>query len=384
MRLLLTGGLGFIGSAVVRAAAAEGWDVTVLDAAVLDAVVPASVPGSLPDGVTAVRGDAGDPAALERVLPGTDVVCHLAAKVGLELGIADAPAYVGANDLATAQLVAAMARHDVRGLVLASSMVVYGEGAYVHPADGRPVRPAPRRERDLAAGLFDPRDAHDGEVLLPALTTEDAPTDPRSVYALTKLAQEHLAAAWARSTGGTAIALRYHNVYGPGLPRDTPYAGVAALFASAVARGEAPLVFEDGRQRRSFVHVDDVAQATIAAIRAIAGSLVRVEGSLASVEGSLARGEGPRALLKASATPGPAIRVFNVGGPSVQTILDVAEAISAPAGIRPVVTGRYRAGDVRHITASSAAITAELGWRPRIGFADGMRSLAESLVSAGR
>ncbi|WP_077490995.1 NAD-dependent epimerase/dehydratase family protein [Sinomonas mesophila] len=350
MRLLVTGGAGFIGSAVVRTALTAGWDVRVLDAA-----ARREGAGPTVDGADYVRGDVATPEVLDAVLPGADVVCHLAAKVGLEQGIADAPSYASANVLATAELVSALARHRVRGLVLASSMVVYGDGSYVHPGSGRSVRPAPRREADLAAGLFDPRDPDDGAILLPARTSEDAPTDPRSVYALSKLAQEHLAAAWARGTEGTAIALRYHNVYGPGMPRNTPYAGVAALFASAVARGEAPQVFEDGRQRRSFVHVEDVAAATVLAAGAVAG-----KAGDSSSSGSF--------------------RTFNVGGPSVQTILDVAEALACrPGALAPVVTGRYRPGDVRHIVASSAAIAAELGWRPHIAFDDGMRGLAAGL-----
>ncbi|WP_422934564.1 NAD-dependent epimerase/dehydratase family protein [Sinomonas sp. P47F7] len=346
MRLLVTGGAGFIGSAVVRAALADGWEVRVLDLAARP-----EREEEADDGVRSFRGDVADAGVLDAALGGVDVVCHLAAKVGLEQGIGDAPSYVSTNVLATAQLVPALPRHGIRGLVLASSMVVYGDGTYVHPVTGRSVRPAPRREADLAAGLFEPRDPDDGAVLLPALTTEDAPTDPRSVYALSKLAQEHLVAAWARSGGGTAVALRYHNVYGPGLPRNTPYAGVAALFASSAARGEAPQVFEDGRQRRSFVHVDDVAEATVLAARHAVGRV-----------------------------PGPAFRAFNVGGPAVQTILDVAEVLARGAGAPgPVVTGRFRAGDVRHITASSARIADELGWRPRIGFEEGMGALAEGL-----
>jgi dTDP-L-rhamnose 4-epimerase len=307
------------------------------------------------DGAHCVRGDVAKAEVLDTVLPGTDVVCHLAAKVGLEQGIGDAPSYASANIVATAELISALARHSVRGLVLASSMVVYGDGSYVHPESGQSVRPAPRRESDLAAGLFDPRDPDDGAVLLPALTSEDAPADPRSVYALSKLAQEHLAATWARAGGGTAVALRYHNVYGPGMPRNTPYAGVAALFASAVERGEAPQVFEDGRQRRSFVHVDDVAAATVLAAGEVA------------------------ARSRSSASSG-SFRAFNVGGPAVRTILDVAQALTRrPGAPAPVVTGRYRAGDVRHITASSAAIAAELGWRPRVAFDEGMSGLATSL-----
>lgn len=355
MRVLVTGGAGFIGSAVVRTALSEGWDVRVLDAA-----APPEEGGPVSgdaayDGADYVRGDVANTEVLDAALPGIDVVCHLAAKVGLERGMGDAPSYTSANVLATAELLSALARHGVRGLVLASSMVVYGDGSYVHPESGRSVRPAPRKEADLAAGLFEPRDPDDGSVLLPALTSEDAPTDPRSVYALSKLAQEHLAAAWARASGGTAVALRYHNVYGPGMPRNTPYAGVAALFASAVRRGEAPQVFEDGRQRRSFVHVDDVAAATALA----AGNV---------------------AALTRSSTGSGSFRAFNVGGPGVQTILDVAQALTRrPGAPAPVVTGRYRAGDVRHITASSAAIAADLGWRPRVAFDEGMRDLASSL-----
>ena len=355
MRLLVTGGAGFIGSAVVRTALAAGWDVQVLDTAEAPGTAGGASDGGAPDGAEYLRGDVGRAEVLDAVLPRVDVVCHLAAKVGLEQGLGDAPSYASANVLATAELVSALARHGVRGLVLASSMVVYGEGSYVHPASGRSVRPAPRRDADLAAGLFDPRDPDDGAILLPSLTSEDAPTDPRSVYALSKLAQEHLAAAWARGSGGTAIALRYHNVYGAGMPRDTPYAGVAALFASAVARGEAPHVLEDGGQRRSFVHVDDVAAATLLAAGEVAGS----------ARGGVSSGS---------------FRTFNVGGRAVQTILDVAQALTRrPGAPAPVVTGRYRAGDVRHITASSAVIAAELGWRPRVAFDEGMRDLAAGL-----
>ncbi|MDQ4503521.1 NAD-dependent epimerase/dehydratase family protein [Sinomonas sp. ASV322] len=355
MRLLVTGGAGFIGSAVVRAALADGWEVRVLDLAPRP-----EREEEADDGVVYFRGDVADAGVLDAALGGVGVVCHLAAKVGLEQGIGDAPSYASTNVLATAQLLPALVRHGIRGLVLASSMVVYGDGTYVHPATGRSVRPAPRREADFAEGLFEPRDPDDGAVLLPALTTEDAPTDPRSVYALSKLAQEHLVATWARAGGGTAVALRYHNVYGPGLPRNTPYAGVAALFASSVARGEAPHVFEDGQQRRSFVHVDDVAEATVLAARHAVGG----------EQGSAGR---------------TAFRAFNVGGPAVQTILDVAEVLARGAGAAaPVVTGQFRAGDVRHITASSAAIAAELGWRPRIGFEEGMGALAAGLRRQGR
>ncbi|WP_225832386.1 NAD(P)-dependent oxidoreductase [Streptomyces sp. NK08204] len=326
MRVLVTGGAGFIGSHVVDALRARGHEPVVYD--VRDD--PAS--------------DVRDPAAVARALDGVDAVCHQAAMVGLGDGVADAPEYVSRNDLGTAVLLAAMARADVPRLVLAGSMVVYGEGRYECPAHGV-VRPGPRAAADLAAGRFEPGCPLCGAELAPGLVGEDAPPDPRNVYAATKLAQEHLAAAWARSTAGTAVSLRYHNVYGPRMPRDTPYAGVASLFRSALEHGTPPRVFEDGRQRRDFVHVRDVAVANVRALEA-----------------------GPR--------PGT-LTAYNTGSGQPHTVGDLARALSAAhGGPDPVVTGEYRLGDVRHVTADSARLRAELGWRPEVTFEEGMREFA--------
>ncbi|WP_370092825.1 NAD-dependent epimerase/dehydratase family protein [Streptacidiphilus sp. MAP12-20] len=327
MQVLLTGGAGFIGTAVARALLAAGHDVRVLDLR--------PVPGG-------IQGDVRDPSVVADALRGVDAVCHQAAKVGLGVNLDDAPDYVGCNDLGTAVLLAAMARASVPRLVLAGSMVVYGEGRYDCAEHGRVAAP-PRRVADLDAGRFEPRCPRCGAELTPGLVDEDAPTDPRNVYAATKLAQEHLASAWARASGGTAVALRYHNVYGPGLPRDTPYAGVAALFRSALARGEAPRVFEDGAQRRDFVHVSDVASANVAALASLDD---REPGSL---------------------------RSYNVGSGVIHTVGDLASALAAACGgPEPKVTGEYRLGDVRHITADSQRLREELGWKPQISFADGM------------
>jgi dTDP-L-rhamnose 4-epimerase len=200
---------------------------------------------------------------------------------------------------------------------------------------------------DLDAGRFEPPCPVCGADLSPGLVGEDAPVDPRNVYATTKLAQEHLAAAWARATDGRAVSLRYHNVYGPGMPRDTPYAGVASFFRSALARGEAPRVFEDGRQRRDFVHVRDVAAANATALEA------------GSREGALS--------------------VFNTGSGEPHTVGEMARALAeAYGGPEPVVTGEYRLGDVRHITADSALLRSELGWKPEVGFDEGMREFARA------
>lgn len=350
MILLVTGGAGFIGRAVVRLALDRGVRVRVLDSLRSD-VHATSAP--LPDDVEFVRGDVRDADVLDRALAGVDVVCHQAAKVGLGVDLQDAPDYAGANVLGTAQLVAAMARAGTGGLVLASSMVVYGEGAY-RDAAGRRRRPAPRTVADLDAGEFEPRDPETGEPLASGLVDEEDVLDPRNVYALTKLAQEHLATEWARSSGGRAALLRYHNVYGPEMPRDTPYAGVAAIFRSALARGEAPRVFEDGAQRRDFVHVSDVAGANLAA----AGRLVQL--------------------------PSGSARAFNVGSGVVTTVGDLARGLArAMGGPEPIVTGEYRLGDVRHITASSARARAELDWTPGVALDAGLAEFAVAHASAG-
>ncbi|MFC9842132.1 NAD-dependent epimerase/dehydratase family protein [Streptomyces sp. NPDC060223] len=326
MRVLVTGAAGFIGSHVVETLTARGHEPVGFD---------------LRDG-----SDVRDADTVASALPGVDAVCHQAAMVGLGKGFGDAAEYVSHNDLGTAVLLAAMADAGVRRLVLAGSMVVYGEGAYACEWHGT-VRPGPRAVPDLDAGRFEPRCPHCGEELTPGLVGEDAPAGPRNVYATTKLAQEHLAAAWARSTGGSAVSLRYHNVYGPGMPRDTPYAGVASFFRSALARGEAPRVFEDGGQRRDFVHVRDVAAANAAALET------------APREGALT--------------------AYNTGSGEPHTVGEMARALAfAYGGPDPVVTGEYRLGDVRHITADSARLRAELGWKAEVGFTEGMREFASA------
>ncbi|MFF1417674.1 NAD-dependent epimerase/dehydratase family protein [Streptomyces sp. NPDC058280] len=345
MRVLVTGGAGFIGSHIVTALVADGHEPVVLDA-----LLPSAHPVDPPPPVEAewIHADVRDGAAVARALRGVDAVCHQAAMVGLGKDFAAAPDYVSCNDLGTAVLLAAMAPAGVRDLVLAGSMVVYGEGRYDCPRHGR-VGPGPRTAADLDAGRFEPGCPYCGSELAPGLIGEEAATDPRNVYAATKLAQEHLTAAWARATGGRAVSLRYHNVYGPGMPRDTPYAGVASFFRSSLARGEAPRVFEDGGQRRDFVHVRDVAAANALALAAV-------------------RGREPGALS-----------AFNTGSGEPRTVGEMAAALAAAhGGPGPVVTGEYRLGDVRHITASSQRLRAELGWRSEVGFAAGMAEFARS------
>ena len=247
MRTLLTGGAGFIGQHVLRELVARGHDVCVLDSLRED--VHGGSPWMPPPGVAFVHGDVRDAAVVDRALQGRDSVLHLAAKVGLGVDVGDLPDYASSNDVGTAVLLAGMARARIDRLVLASSMVVYGEGVGVCPAHGT-VAPAPRCEKALAAGQFEPPCPVCGTPLATGLVSESAALDPRNAYASSKVAQEFYAANWARTTGGTVAAMRYHNVYGPGMPRNTPYAGVAAIFTSALRQGKPPQVFEDGGQRR--------------------------------------------------------------------------------------------------------------------------------------
>ena len=344
LRVLVTGGAGFVGSHVTTALLDAGHEVRVLDA-LLPAVHP-TYPDGVPglDGVDLVVGDVRDAGTVDRALDGVDAVCHQAAMVGLGIDVQDMPAYAGINDLGTAVLLAAMARAEIGRLVLASSMVVYGEGRYECPEHGA-VAAAPRRRADLDAGRFEPPCPVCGRQLAWGEVGEDTPADPRNTYAATKLAQEHLASAWARSTGGGAVALRYHNVYGPHMPRDTPYAGVASIFRSSLEGGRAPQVYEDGGQMRDFVHVTDVAQANLRALEAT--------------------------------PPDSALRAYNVASGVPHTVGDMAAALAdAFGGPAPEVTGQYRIGDVRHVVASPARAEAELGYRAVVRFADGMREFA--------
>jgi len=338
-RVLVTGGAGFIGSRVVAQMLAAGDDVVVLDH-VVTSDQPVSPPPRDHETVTAdVRDEAAVTAAAQRV----DCVVHLAAKVGLGVDLADMGGYVSHNDVGTASTLAAVTTADVGDVVYASSMVVYGEGAYDCREHGSVV-PAPRSAGALLAGRFEPGCPVCGEPLRPGLVDESAPLDPRNVYAATKVHGEHLLSCWARETGGAGTALRFHNVYGPGMPRDTPYAGVAALFRSRVLSGQAPQVYEDGAQRRDFVHCDDVATAVVAATRSPGGA-----GSA---------------------------RALNVGSGRVTTVGQMATALAGAAGApEPEITGRFRLGDVRHVTASSERAARELGWRATTDLETGVRSL---------
>ena len=339
MRVLVTGGSGFVGSHVVDLLVGEGHDVVVVDR------VPPTHPNPAAHYVHADLVDAAD---WVHTLEGVGAVSHQAARVGLGRRFDDVADYARDNDLGTAVLLRELARTHFAGrLVLASSMVVYGEGAYRCPACG-PVRPGPRAADRLEAGVFEPPCPSCGADLVWITVDEEAPFDPRNVYAATKVHQEHLCSTFGRETGTPVVALRYHNVYGPRAPLDTPYAGVASLFLGALHRGEAPRVFEDGAQTRDFVHVVDVARANLAALCADP----RVTGA------------------------------FNVASGSARSVADLARelwTVVASGGPPPVVTGEWRLGDVRHVVASPDRATDQLGFHAAVSFRDGLSELAQHL-----
>lgn len=340
-RVLVTGGAGFIGSHVVDALLDRDIEPVVLDNLAGD--VHPQRP-EIPDGVTLVEGDVRDADAWERGLQGVDAVCHQAARVGLGVDFSDVTAYVDDNDVGTAVGLSVLHRSGFAGrFVLASSMVVYGEGRYRCDEHGI-VRPGVRSVEALESGDYEPPCPICGAALGWDFVPEDAPLDPRNVYAATKLHQEHLCTAFEREHDVSVVSLRYHNVYGPRMPRDTPYAGVASIFRSALERGEVPQVFEDGGQQRDFVHVRDVAEANVLALTTPDAS-------------------GP----------------FNVCSGEPHTVLDMAEALCGAFGAdRPRVVGGYRLGDVRHVVASPERAAAELGFQASIPFADGMREFASA------
>ncbi|WP_205473527.1 NAD-dependent epimerase/dehydratase family protein [Nocardioides sp. SYSU D00038] len=341
MRVLLTGAAGFIGSTIGRLLREDGHDVVPVD------VMLALAHGTAEPPAGTHRLDVRDAAAWVDLLRGADAVCHQAAVVGAGVRVGDLPDYAAHNDLGTAALLAAMHEAGVDRLVLASSMVVYGEGHYACAEHGEQV-PPPRTVAALESGDFDNHCPRCARPLDWALVDEGARLDPRSSYAASKVAQEHYASAWARQAGAAVVALRYHNVYGPGMPRDTPYSGVAAMFRSSLERGEAPRVFEDGGQVRDFVHVDDVARANLAALTAVVDD------------------------------PAGSARAFNVASGTPVDIHTVARLVAEGSGrdIAPEITGQFRLGDVRHVVASPERAATELGFRAEVAPATGLPAFA--------
>lgn len=345
-RVLVSGGAGFIGSHLCAALLERGYEVRALDALASQVHGGRAKPLNLPPEVEFLAADVRDRDAVRSALDGIDAVVHLAAAVGVGQSMYEIAEYTSINDLGTAILLEELVKDPVRRLICASSMSVYGEGLACLP-DGSRIVPADRSEEQLRRGEWEPK-APDGLPLVPLPTPESKPPSLSSVYALNKYAQERLCLMVGRAYGIPTLALRFFNVYGPHQALSNPYTGVLAIFAARLINGRPPLVFEDGHQRRDFVHVRDVARACILALETEHG----IGG------------------------------VFNIGSGESRTILSVAEQLATAVGrpeIRPHVTGKFRTGDIRHCFADIEAARTNLLFEPRVRFEEGLRELAEWL-----
>jgi dTDP-L-rhamnose 4-epimerase len=349
MRILITGGAGFIGSHLADHLLEHGYDVRVLDD-LLPQVHGDTRPSYLHRDIELIRGDVRDRATIQRALTGIDAVFHFAARVGVGQSMYEIAEYTSTNNLGTAVLLELLAEQPVQRLIVASSMSVYGEGLYARQ-DGRPVQDVARSIDQLRRGeweLFD--DGDDGGELSPLPTPEWKRPSLASVYALSKFDQERLSLLIGQAYGIPSVALRFFNVYGTRQALSNPYTGVLAIFASRLLNGRAPLIFEDGRQQRDFVHVHDVARACRLALEQPAE---RVNG-----------------------------RAFNVGGGHAYRVEEIAQLLAGALGvdIEPERTGRYRVGDIRHCVADLTLARTCLGYTPMIRLEDGLLELADWLA----
>lgn len=346
----MTGGAGFVGSHTVDALIQKGHAVRVFDN-LCPQVHGGNPPEYLNPEAEFVRGDVRDLPKLSQAVRGMDVIYHLAAAVGVGQSMYEIAYYTSVNNLGTANLLQAIldtGAHPEK-VIVASSMSIYGEGQYSCVKCEKDVAPEPRKLAQLRAKQWETLCPHCGEQLIPIATDESKPLQATSVYALSKKDQEEIVLLFGRTYGIPAVALRYFNIYGPRQSLSNPYTGVAAIFASRLMNGNSPLIFEDGLQMRDFVSVHDI----------VSANLLAMENSA---------GDG---------------KAFNVGSGEPVTIRKVAADIGRALGCnRPAeITGKYRAGDIRHCFGSISAITASLGYRPEVQFENGIRELADWLLS---
>jgi dTDP-L-rhamnose 4-epimerase len=342
--VLVTGGAGFIGRFVTAELLKRGAHVRILDALIPQVHGQTGVPADIPDDVEFVQADVRDGDAVANALGGIDSVIHLAAEVGVGQSMYEVERYTSANDVGTAVLFERLIDHPVRRVVTASSMSIYGEGLY-RDLDGQLVEGAERGIVRDGQKVWDPLDA-EGRPLTPVATPEWKRPSLSSIYALNKYVQERTTHIMARPYGIEGVCLRLFNVYGPGQALSNPYTGVLAIFASRLLNGQTPMIFEDGEQRRDFVHVTDVA----------------------------------RAFADALTLPEAAGGTFNIGSGEDRSVTQVAEALARAMGkndVAPEILGKARIGDIRHCFCDTSLATDKLGFSARQDFIVGMAELAE-------
>ncbi len=346
MKVLVTGGAGFIGSFIVDELVRRGHRVRIFDNLEPQVHPGGEKPDYLNPDAEFIHADLRDRDALARAVKGMEIIFHQAAMVGVGQSMYQISRYIEANSLGTANLLDILVndKHEVRKLLVPSSMSTYGEGAYDCPACG-PVSPPLRTEEQMARGDWEVRCPACGAACLPVPTPETKPQETNSIYALSKKDQEEMSILIGRSYRLPTVAFRYFNVYGPRQSLSNPYTGVAAIFLSRLKNNHRPLVFEDGHQSRDFISVHDVARA-----------------NLAAMEDSRADG-----------------RIYNVGAGGQVTVLDIAETLARLLGleIQPEVLGKFRKGDVRHCFADITRIKTDLGFEPEVTLEDGMAELIE-------
>ncbi|MGR3757927.1 MAG: NAD-dependent epimerase/dehydratase family protein [Tranquillimonas sp.] len=341
-QILVTGGCGFIGRHVAEDLIANGYDVRLYDAMIDQVHGDAAV--TMPEGAEIVRGDMCDREKLRQALDGCEGVLHLAAEVGVGQSMYEIARYVGANDLGTAVLLELLLDRPVKRLVVASSMSVYGEG-YYRTEDGRLLENVRRRPEEIRSGRWTPA-APDGGTLVPVATDERKRPDLASIYALTKYAQEQQVLIFGAAYETQTVALRLFNVFGAGQALSNPYTGVLANFASRLANGQRPTVFEDGEQKRDFVHVRDVA----------------------------------RAFRLAYERPEAAGEIFNIGSGQSYTISGVARLLAGAMGVpdlTPEILNKARSGDIRNCFADTDKARRLLGFEAAHKLEDSLSPFVE-------
>ena len=343
-KILVTGGAGFIGRAVIKELLRRGNEVRVLDSLIEQVHGDRERPEDLPADAELIVGDIRNKDVVMRALHGIDSVIHLAAEVGVGQSMYAVERYTSVNETGSAVLFEALIDHPVRRVVTASSMSIYGEGLY-RDADGSLVQEAERKARTSEGQSWDPLDAQ-GRPLAPVATPEWKQPSLASIYALGKYVQERQTLIMTRAYGMEGTCLRLFNVYGPGQALSNPYTGVLAIFSSRLLNGQRPMVFEDGEQRRDFVYVGDVA-------RAFADALV-----------------DPRANGE----------VFNIGSGVDRSVNDVARSMARALNhndLEPEVVGKARIGDIRHCFCDGGKAAEMLGFRADKNFDEGLAELAE-------